>query len=362
MEENVFFDETKLRIIKNGAILPFSFDNKGGVLDCQGNFVEESKGNGWLKLGGFYPIDSEIRHSTEKVVYLGFCVKHWGHFIVECLGRVWTLLSPKYAEYKIVFLLKKGELDGNFLEFFRLLGIDKSRFLNVKSPISFDEIVIPTNASAESNSELYCMPFKYISETIIRSKAFPPKVYLSRRHFAKAKKTEIGEADIEENFTRNGYEVFYPEEMSLDDQVQLFTSCTHIACINGTIPLMCIFSKESVNLIVLNKTSIKHENLISISQIAKISPIYIDVYKEPIKNFPKTLGGGPFWLYLSKNMETTLQKNGMEFYKPSFYAVKTFFYYSVYFFMFAKLNCFYKVKKGLISLRNYLCSFTRSGC
>ena len=94
-----FFDETKLRIIKNGAILPFSFDNKGGVLDCQGNFVEESKGNGWLKLGGFYPIDSEIRHSTEKVVYLGFCVKHWGHFIVECLGRVWTLLFPKYAEY-----------------------------------------------------------------------------------------------------------------------------------------------------------------------------------------------------------------------------------------------------------------------
>lgn len=97
--------------------------------------------------------------------------------------------------------------------------------------------------------------------------------------------------------------VLYPEKMSLYEQIDIFQNAREIVCINGTIPLNCIFIGKGVKLVVLNKTSLIHNNLIMISSIMNVRPVYIDVYKEPIPHHPRYLGEGPFWIEFNVNLK-----------------------------------------------------------
>ena len=346
-------------VVKNGIVLPFTCDNKGGVCDANGDFLPESKLDGeWLKIGGGYSIN-EFENEKKKVIYLGFCVNHWGHFIIDCLGRAWILSKPEFSNYDIVFLSKKGTIEGNYLEFFELLGVDRSRFIDVKKNTRFDEIVIPHCANILTEPSLYYCPFA----EILRKNNFPnvdeKNVYLSRRHLTKARKSEIGEKDIEQIFVQNGYKVCYPEEMSLRQQITLFQKCSQIACINGTIPLNGIFGRNDLRLIVMNKVSLAHNNLYVVSKMSKISPIYINVFKEPIPGYPKSLGVGPFWMIVSSELKDFLRNNGMRECNVKFYFLKNLFNYPYYIFLFIKIYFVKKLKKIMIRARNFFLDLLR---
>lgn len=77
-----------------------------------------------------------------------------------------------------------------------------------------------------------------------------------------------------------------PEKLSLEEQIYIWNNADEIACINGTIPLNVVFSKnKNLKLTVLNKTSISHENPYILLQFREIKADFIGVYKEPFKNY-----------------------------------------------------------------------------
>jgi len=53
-KEYKFVDvSSKIRMIKNGFILPWISTHEGGVMDCDANFIDASRHIGtWLKIGG----------------------------------------------------------------------------------------------------------------------------------------------------------------------------------------------------------------------------------------------------------------------------------------------------------------------
>lgn len=306
-------------IIKNGIILPFLTNDKGGVCDADMHFIPQSKHNGvWRKLGGPYEIErGQLTKSNDKVIFLGYFFRHWGHFLIDHLARAWFLLGEEVdlKDYKIVFLTKNGKgLYGNYQRFFELLGIEKEKIITVDVPTKFLEVVIPKEAKWGEDDDMCIAPFKYAASHCTLSRQFENgKFYLSREHFGDAKNKEFGESSIRKLFEENGYTVLYPETLSLDEQISIFNTADSIACVNGTIPLNAVFGSKKPKLIVLNKMSLKHRNLYEVADAMEINIDYINVYKEPIKGHPRLMGEGPFWITPTKELEDYFVVHGMKY-------------------------------------------------
>ena len=82
---------------KNATILPLRRDpsfgllfGKGGVVDENGSYVALSAIE--KRVQGAYPFENpEVK--DEKVVYCGYLVNHWGHFLIEAVTRLWYFLE-----------------------------------------------------------------------------------------------------------------------------------------------------------------------------------------------------------------------------------------------------------------------------
>lgn len=63
----------------------------------------------------------------------------------------------------------------------------------------------------------------------------------------------------------------------------------------------CSFCKnEKLKLTILNKMSIYHKNPYIYLYMRNIQAEFIDIYKEPLKGYPKSLGEGPYLIKAGK--------------------------------------------------------------
>ena len=117
-----------LREIPNEGVL----FGRGGVVDKEGNYVPLSGIENRIMRD--YPVENPV-YRDEKVVYCGYLVNHWGHFLVEAVARLWYALKSDDTVDKYVFFLDEGEsreIKGNYRRFFQLLNIwDKLELISV---------------------------------------------------------------------------------------------------------------------------------------------------------------------------------------------------------------------------------------
>ena len=88
----------------------------GGVCDAEKQFVPLSAyDGGWATHGGNYSW-SEAQQMDCDAVYFGLYFPHWGHFLVDLMGRLWYY-AKGLAEGKQLKLAYIGEEipKGNFL-------------------------------------------------------------------------------------------------------------------------------------------------------------------------------------------------------------------------------------------------------
>ncbi len=127
-----------LREIPNEGLL----FGRGGVLDAQQNYVDLSGIPD--RIGKGYPCPSS-EYRDETVVYCGYMVNHWGHFLVEATTRLWYALKENPTVDKYVFFLEENQqrqIKGNYQEFFQLLGIwDKLDFIS--QPTTYRHVIVP---------------------------------------------------------------------------------------------------------------------------------------------------------------------------------------------------------------------------
>lgn len=319
-------DNIKAYQYQDAVILPRVFQGEepmwglGGVCDKEGAFVEASLyDGGWAKHGGRYDWNREDEEYFDgDVIYFGVFYKHWGHFLVDLIGRMWyPACSEEFNNRMKVAYLGEEEPDPNHLEFFRLLGIRQEQLLHVKRPIRCRTVIVPESAARSCvwYTKEYVRMFDVIAENAcsdieVREKYMNvDKVYFTRTNFPKARGSEFGEGLIEDIFIANGYKSIAPEQLSLSEQIFLWNHAEKIACINGTIPLNAAFSMNSkLDLLVMNKTSLFHGNPFLFFKMRGIEAIFIDVYREPFKRYPKSLGEGPFLMEISKELRQWLKR------------------------------------------------------
>ena len=293
----------------------------GGVCHEDGSFEPLSYyDGGWATHGGIYQWQDE-EYVDEDVVYLGMYFNHWGHFLIDLMGRLWYFAQGKGKGLKLAYLGEE-EPRGNFLQIFGLLGIEQENLIHITKPTRFRKVIVPEFSC--KSCEWYSAEYRSIFDTMIQKVAqegYEPetlkdlqKVYFARTAFGKAKASEFGEDIIVTWMQANGFTPVAPEKLSVKDQIYIWNHAQEIACLDGSIPMSIAFSNNpNLRLTVLHKTSLEHLNVELYLLMRPCDVSLLDVWYEPYKGYPKNIGSGPFLLHLGEDAKAYSQQRGWEF-------------------------------------------------
>lgn len=323
-----FFSCRKLNttIIEDGYVLPPIDDPKreqwlfGGVLNTSKEYIETS---GQYAVGeknrvcGKYNFDeNNVEYLDEEVVYLNYFIPHWGHYLLDVIGRLWYVLNNK--EVKIVYTYKLNKdlkIVNNYLELLHLLGINDNRIIFINKITKVRKVIIPDTSVCIT--DYFTVEYKNIIDSVV-SKALEGsklngnrKIYCSRRNFKKAVDKEIGEDRIEEIFKNNGYEIVHMEDYSLLDQIKLLNDSKEIVCVSGTLVHNAMFIRnDKCKFTVLNKSYKLNPNIYLTNQLSSASFRFVDCYLSPLPIY--TIGRGPFMLRITKELLEYFNDNGFD--------------------------------------------------
>jgi hypothetical protein len=231
-----------------GAIYDVSEDGRCRVFDTDRNIVPEA-----LTLRGRpeAPLDEVDSFSNgtravrvkEPSYFLGPITPHFGHFLLEVMGRLWAYGSAAdgverlaYTGYRPNRLLRKCPYMG---EIFATLGIDADALMAVSRRTFFKSLLVPA-----PSFRMGAYVFPQFFETFDRLRRLmlggrgvtedPRPVYLSKGKLKKAVTGIANEREMEESFSALGVDIVHPETLTFEEQVRLMNSRTTIVGVLGS--------------------------------------------------------------------------------------------------------------------------------
>lgn len=274
----------------------------GGVIDQNCVYQAVSGIDG--RVGGYYD-HSLPEYEDKRVVYCGYLVKQWGHFLVEGSARLWYFLKNDDSVDKYVFITEENGdcgVKGNYFEFFRRLGIaDKIEIIN--RPVKYREVIVPE--LGYKRKEYYTDQYKNIFDVIAQNamsehdilRDAADKIYLSRGQFKKALEAEAGLDMLDDYFQRNGFKVVYPEKISLGEMILAIRNARVCAAESGTVPHNMLFAEDGQNLIIVERQSIVTEIQTDVDRMKDLDVTYIDAH---YTIYPVSGGYGPYILAFNR--------------------------------------------------------------
>lgn len=310
-------NDLKALVVSNAVILPQRIDNKishgiGGVIDNNGSFIQLSGLNN--QFGGLYDFDNNIQIVSETVCYCGYLIDHWGHFLLDVVSRLWYALEHDVKVDSYVFLVEENSSrkpTGNYFEFFRLLGIDK-KIRIVNTPTRFTKVIIPEISFAKGKyySDKYNQIFDQVIKSAINNNSgidWPDKVYLSRNHF-RGKTVESGLDFIDHFFTKNGFEVVYPEEVSLSKMILLLQNADVCAAESGTLTHNFLFAQQGKAVIIVERQVTINVYQCNVDIVRGLEATYVDANYEI---YTTSSSYGPYFLGYTRMFQLFVKEQNM---------------------------------------------------
>ncbi len=269
---------------ENATILPLRKDSRvqfglGGVVDADGNYVELSAIPDRVQFAYNF---QNAEWKDQKVVYCGYLINHWGHFLIEAVCRLWYFLEQNETVDKYVFFLQEQEereIKGNYREFLQLLGIwDKVEFIN--KPTTYREVLVPELAL---KCHTYYSPkfremFDKIADNVTVDSSWQPleKIYYSRSQFAKGLPFEFGYDLLDDFFAKNGYTILYPEKVPLSQMIFYIRNAKVVASLSGSLPHNMFFARNGQTVEIVERCTINDDNQVDVNRIRELHVVPID--------------------------------------------------------------------------------------
>lgn len=288
MHNEVFEERKDLQIWQgdSATILPVRSDDgwfgKGGVVDRSGNYVEMSATTPTVR-NGYYVEHPEYK--DEKVVYCGYLVNHWGHYLVEGVARLWYFLENDPTIDKYVFVLRENEqreIKNNYREFLELLKIwDRIEIIN--KPTTYRTVIVPELALRyDYFSPRYLEIFNVVANNIQVKSEWKPikKIYWSRskwgRGQSKKNKLEFGGEALDNFYIKNGYVVLFPERVPLAEMIFYIRNADVVAAVSGTLPHNMLFGRSGQRVEIAERCAVNNEWQARINRMMRLRTTYID--------------------------------------------------------------------------------------
>lgn len=254
----------EINSVNNAIAIPIEQVNdhsiKNGIFLEDGNFCVSSKHRRSKKCS----YQNEVARNDNQIenlsllpngIYGGIFFNHFGHFLVESIGRLWGLNDPRFISLPIYVFPLWGEIDlsepNSFIRnVLSTLNIDVNRIKLIK-----ETSLIPTLYIPKSGYDLSLLSspdhdfLQYIRQATHKlkemAKTLPrKKVYISRSRFNPARGFIAGEKEFESYLQRENYEIVYPEKLNFEDQLLTYLSADKIIIAEGSALHIMIFMPD----------------------------------------------------------------------------------------------------------------------
>ncbi len=183
---------------------------------------------------------------AQEVIYGGIFFTHWGHFLIDTLQRLWY---AKGLDLPIVWVATWGEqtkheVQSWQVEIFKNLGIHNTHIF-LKEPTNFSKVHFP-EPGFSIYSHLHPQHVEFLSyhEEPVTSGKY---VYFSRANY----KGCVNEKHVEAMLRKRGWQIVYPETLSVEKQLSAISSAEVCLMIAGSAQHSMLFTKELQTRIVI---------------------------------------------------------------------------------------------------------------
>lgn len=161
-------------------------------------------------------------------IFGGYMIDQYGHFLLESLTRLWFA-----AETSLPIVWASGvRLNAYQREILVRLGIHPDRMLFLKRPTRFRRLIIPRPGYIiQKGFHERHARFLSCGQAYEKSGA---NVYLSRRVFQSQIATFDGERELEDMLRKEGWNILRPEALSIEQQIEVFSSSRCVAGVEGS--------------------------------------------------------------------------------------------------------------------------------
>lgn len=322
----------ELQSIPGGVVLPLRLSETneaeanefGGVCTADLQFVQLSLTKrvsppnfpchfrDWFRGASPTEAKNEVEYVDEEVVFLGALPKHYGHFILEGLARLWCYLEPSNRKYRAVYISGQGE--DRFLELFEFFGLNPVDLLKIERPTQFRTVIVP-----EQSIRLHDYFHQNYKLTIDRIKSSVEPIRNDKVYFSKQERKNdraIGEMPFEAVLSKNGYAIYFPERMNMRETVAVLKGARTFVASSGTNSHNAIFMEDGAVSVCLSRSMHYHPVQIMIDRMRGLNAVYIDAFLFSPKN---NWSSGPFLLFPTRWFLAFLVSRGYKYKFTSLY-------------------------------------------
>jgi capsular polysaccharide biosynthesis protein len=190
---------------------------------------------------------------------------HFGHVITEQVSRMWAWPVAKelVPDLKVVVALNKDrEMQAWEYDLLAAAGIDRADVVFLREPVRVERLL--------SGSPLFSNPHYVhprIAETWRRvgdnlaaeatDRDYPPRIFCSRRVTLRACHNTD---EVEALFAEQGFEIVFPEEFPLGDQVAMFRRAEVVAGFGGSGLFNLCFAAEPKRVVIVRSEAYTARN------------------------------------------------------------------------------------------------------
>ena len=230
-----------LQILENALLMPVIAQQgrpRSGVFDANGNFIASSA----TVLSNGTPSPPPAPQKAEETLagthlFAGLGRAHFGHFLLESITRHWALAqqdvrSVLYARMPLVTLnLETGPLGG----LHRALSGDVPAAV-IRRPTRVERLVLPAQGFGHGALIKGIPEFRSFVRTRLQTAqpTGPRKLYIARSRLRRALQRVDLEELIEAQMRTAGYDIFYPERASIEEQCRRYQAAELIVGADGS--------------------------------------------------------------------------------------------------------------------------------
>jgi hypothetical protein len=187
---------------------------------------------------------------------------HYGHVITHDLSKLWAwdAALAEHPDLKVLISpqVETGQVPAYTYELLEAFGIGRERVHVITGPVRVERLVTATQAFQQPK---FLSPLardvwaRVVAGLLPRAgrEKLPERVFVSRR--AATRRQCLNADEVERRFRKAGFTVIYPEDLSLPDQVRLFSTVPVVAGYAGSGLINTVFSSGPATRIVLTPTS-----------------------------------------------------------------------------------------------------------
>ncbi len=238
--------EPRIERVRNALVVPVQKGGRlpNGVFRSNGTFCEHSRT--LLSQNRFTDIpDRPDRRGVMRIsgrhVFGGVMRDHFGHFLLESLGRLWVFDHLDDPVDGVVFSPRRsGERLARFNPKYESLFdalADEAAPLMINAPVVVEELLLPSPGFGHQAWITGTPQFRAAVQPRLAA-AFPakggPNIYLSRTRLSGVEKAVDKEQRIERLMVRSGYEVFHPQDHDVSTQIAQYRAARRVVGPDGS--------------------------------------------------------------------------------------------------------------------------------